>query len=276
MLKSVLFILALSISSVFANADDMPAEVQDMIRTMTGEIHGGKARESLKIANPYSTPNMPVENALVETKPKPVKNKPTVEDFKKAKFDLKLKVISCLKEKSPEFLKDTVIKHDACGSLEAKILFDKKLEVYLTQESKFDNLKESKIIRTIPDLIKENDNYVIKDKQIINSIKLGSEVFVIPTTIIGRQVQLDIAVRTTELADIDEVYLDSNDKNFVNNDVALKHRFLVSSFAVDLNKNEILGGNSAILVPMTSDFKSEKNYPETARLWLDVNLSLPK
>ena len=49
----------------------------------------------------------------------------------------------------------------------------------------------------------------------------------------------------------------------------------IERFVFDLNTTETLGGNSAILVPMTSNFKAAKNYPETARLWLDVKLSIP-
>lgn len=256
----ILFMLGMWVTPVVAQ--DMPAEVEEMIRAMNGgDLNAGKARESLKIENPYSV-------AKVTTKE-------DTDKFKKAKFNLELKVISCLKDKLPEFLADKAVKHDACGDLDAQIVFDDTLDIYLTKESKFNNLKPSKIIRTIPEITKDGENYVIKDKQIINTVQIGTEVFVVPTTIIGRQVQLDLAVRTTELADIDEVYLDSNDKNFVNNQVALKHRLLVASFPVDLNTTETLGGNSAILVPKTSDFKAAKNYPETARLWLDVKLSLP-
>lgn len=260
MLKKSLSILILSVFSVAVVAEDMPLEVQDMIKTMTQEISSGKARESLQIKNPYVKKNIYKEDE---------------DRFKKAKFKLDLKVISCLKDKLPEFLKDKAVKHDACGDLDAQIIFDDNLDIFLTKESKFNNLKPNKILRTIPEISKDGENYIIKDKQIINTVQLGTEIFVVPTTIINRQVQLDLAVRTTELADINEVYLDSNDKNFVNNQVALKHRLLVASFPVNINEEETLGGNSAILVPMTSDFKSAKNYPETARLWLDVKLSLP-
>lgn len=268
-MKKLFLTLNIALFAVTVVAEDMPIEVQEMIRSMTadlnsgksGVIQGGKARASLAIASPYK-------------KHKPVKISKE-ERLKKAKFNLDLKVVSCLKDKLPEFLKDKAVKHDACGDLDAQIIFDDKLDIYLTKESKFNNLKPAKVLRTIPELIKDGENYSIKDKQIINTVQLGTEVFVVPTAIIDRQVQLDLAVRTTELADINEVYLDSNDKNFVNNQVALKHRFLVASFPVDINSQETLGGNSAILVPMTSDFKSAKNYPETARLWLDVKLSLP-
>lgn len=263
MLKKSLIALTVGLWAATSVAQDMPVEVQDMIKAMNGgPILTGKARESLKIKNPYSV-------AKVTTKE-------DTDKFKKAKFNLELKVVSCLKEKLPEFLADKAVKHDACGDLDAQIIFNDKLNVYLTKESKFNNLKPNKIIRTIPEITKDGENYVIKDKQIINTVQVGTEVFITPTTIIGRQVQLDLAVRTTELADINEVYLDSNDKNFINNQVALKHRLLVASFPVDLNTTETLGGNSAILVPMTADFKAAKNYPETARLWLDVKLALPK
>lgn len=260
MFKQSLLVLIISVFSVTVVAEDMPIEVQNMIKSMTQELNSGKARESLRITNPYAKKEVYKEDK---------------DRFKKAKFNLDIKVISCLKDKLPEFLKDKAIKHDACGDLDAKIIFDDKLDIFLTKESKFNNLKPSQIVRTIPEIIKNGENYEIKDKQIINTVQLGTELFIVPTAIIKRQVQLDLAVRTTELAAIDEVYLDSNDKNFVNNQVALKHRFLVASFPVDINQAETLGGNSAILVPMTSDFKSAKNYPETARLWLDVKLSLP-
>tara|TARA_Y100001960_G_C14671501_1_gene826247 strand:- start:227 stop:1024 length:798 start_codon:yes stop_codon:yes gene_type:complete len=263
MLQKSLIIL-LSMFSLNVLAEGMPQDVEDMIKAMNGApVTTGKARESLKISNPYA-------NA------KPVKKITNEEKLKKAKFNLDLKVISCLKDKLPDFLEEKSTKHDACGDLDAQVIFEDELDVYLTKESKFNNLKPSKIIRTIPEISKSGENYIIKDKQIINTVQLGTEVFVIPTTIIGRQVQLDLAVRTTELADINEVYLDSSDKNFVNNQVALKHRFLVASFPVDINQEDTLGGNSAILVPMTADFKAAKNYPETARLWLDVKLTLPK
>lgn len=264
MFKKALLVFSLLVISLNTSAEDMPADVQDMITTLTKEINGGRARESLKIANPYNPYHK-----------QPVKKVSKQEQLSKAKFILDMKVISCVKDKLPDFLKSEKVKHDACGDLDAQIIFDDKLDIFLTKEGKFDNLKPSKIIRTIPEIVRDGDNYLIKDKQIINTVKLGVEVFAVPTTIIDKQVQLDLAVRTTELADIDEVYLDSNDKNFINNEVALKHRFLVSSFPVDINTVETLGGNSAILVPMTSDFKSPKNYPETARLWVEVKLSLP-
>jgi hypothetical protein len=264
MLKKAFFILSLLISFKASAQEQMPADVQDMITTFTQEIKGGRARDSLKATYPYNP-----------YQPRQVKQLTREEKLSKAKFNLDLKVISCKKEEMPDFLKEKKKTHDACGDLTADIIFDDKLELYLTKESKFNNLKPSKVIRTIPEIVKEGDNYTIKDKQIVNTVNLGVEVFAVPTTIIERQVQLDIAVRTTELADIDEVYLDSNDKNFVNDDVALQHRFLVASFPVDINSLETLGGNSAILVPVTSDFKSAKNYPETARLWLEVKLGLP-
>lgn len=266
MFKKLAFCLSVIAISTNTFAEDMPADVQDMITTLTKEIKGGRARDSLK-AKTY--PYNPYQKQAV-------KSLSNEEKLSKAKFNLNLKVISCEKEDMPDFLKDKKVEHDACGDLSANIVFNDDLDLYLTKESKFNNLKPSKVIRTIPEIIRDNKNYIIKDKQIINTVNLGVEVFAVPTTIIGKQVQLDIAIRTTELADIDEVYLDSNDKNFVNNEVALKHRFLVASFPVNINQSETLGGNSAILVPVTSDFKSAKNYPETARLWLEVKLGLPQ
>jgi len=275
MLNKSILTLSVLLSSVNVFAEDMPADVADMITTMTQELNSGKARESLRVRNPYnynSTEKYHKANSYEIKTNKVIKVK---DKLSKAKFILDVKVISCLKDKVPDFLTGKVEKHDACGDLDSQVIYDDTVDVFLTKESRFDNLKPAKIIRTIPEISKQDDNYVIKDKQIINTAKLGVELFVTPTTIIKKQVQLDMAVRTTELADIDEVYMDSNDKNFVNNEVALKHRFLVTSFPVDINNAETLGGNSAILVPLTSDFKSVSAYPETARLWLEVKLSLP-
>jgi hypothetical protein len=268
--KSLLtFLLAFSASVSFA--ENMPSEVQDMITTLTQELNSGKARESLKInhqAKPYNPYNAESDRKVVNVK--------KADKFKKAKFLLDVKVISCLDEKLPEFLKDQAVKHEACGDLDAQIVYKDKVDVFLTREGRFDNLKPTKVIRTIPEVKKDGDNYVIKDKQIINNVNLGVELFVTPTKILKRAVQLDMAVRTTELASVDEIYLDSNDRSFVNNEIALKHRFLVASFPVEIGENEILGGNSAILVPMIDKFKTNSSYPETARLWLEVKLDLPK
>lgn len=250
MMKNLAVLMLLFSFNCLAD-DSIPLEVEDMINSYANKpLISGKAREDLS------------EN-------KPVKN------YKQAKFDLELKVISCEKEEIPEFLKDKKIKHEACGDLEAKIIFDDKLETYLTKESVFTNVVPTKVIRTIPEIVRKGENYAIKDKQIVNTINLGTEISVTPTKIIDRSVQLDIAVKTTELANIDEIFLDSNNKSFVNSDIALKHRYLVASFPVEINQVETLGGSSAILTPITDNFKEESNYPESARLWLDVKLSLP-
>lgn len=272
MLKKSLLTALVVFSASISFAEDMPSEVQEAIMSLNNELNMPSAKQDLHINkkssyinNPYKQP----DNKVIQVK--------KADKFKKAKFLLDIKVISCIKEKMPEFLKDTTVKHEACGDLDSQIIYEDNVDVYLTKEAKFNNLKPTKIIRTIPNIEKSGDNYIIKDKQIINEVNLGVEVFVTPTTILKRQVQLDMAVRTTELAKVDEIYLDSNDKSFVNNEIALKHRFLVASFPVGISSPEILGGNSAILVPMVDKLKKKnESYPENARLWLEVTLDLPK
>jgi len=124
--------------------------------------------------------------------------------------------------------------------------------------------------------MQEGNNYVIKDTKTINSVKLGAEVIAKPTKIFRNKVQLDLAVKTVELADSEEIYLDSNDNNYINNGINFKHRFLTASFPVALNSTEILGGNSAILSPKNAKLRANISYPESARLWIEVTLRPPK
>lgn len=263
--------------------DDMPQEVQDMIVNFTQDLHSGKARADINSmkshgVSPYSIHKRPVNvyqqrsdynrmQAMQAAKQK---------ELEKAKFILNFKVISCHKDKLPEYVDTKTISHEACGDLDSQIMYEDTVDVYLTKESRFNNLKSTKLIRTVPTISLEDGNYAIKDEKTLKTVKLGVEVFAKPTTIIGKKIKMDLAVRTVELAENEEIFLDSNDKNFINNGIGFKHRFLSASFPVALNQTEILGGNSAILAPKTNKLSSKSSYPEDARLWLEVTLKMPQ
>jgi len=87
--------------------NDMPLEVQDMITQMTEGVSSGKARQDIKqggfVASPYDHDY---------AKKKAVANKQ--KKLSKARFLLDFKVISCQREKLPEYLKDKKQNHDAC------------------------------------------------------------------------------------------------------------------------------------------------------------------
>lgn len=237
--------------------EDIPYDVQEIIKAM----------------NRSQTPQAKPENVKTNNSNKKVSKKSKQDS--EAKFSLAVKVISCQKDKMPEFLASVAGKHDACGDLDSQIIFDKTFDVVLAQQTAMNNLKPVKLVRTVPEITQDGTNYVIKDKQILNTAKMGVEVFAKPTKIVDKKVQLDLAIRTTELSDNEEIFLDSNDTSFINSGINYKHRFLVASYPIALNQIEILGGNSAILTNKTSQLRSGNIYPEEARLWLEVKLMPP-
>ncbi|MCP4356191.1 MAG: hypothetical protein GY793_11320 [Proteobacteria bacterium] len=266
-LKYIFLSFLLCFSLGVAAEEAIPPEVQYMITNFTEDLNSGIAREELKQNKVVSSPYTKRYSQKVSYS----SNK----SIKKAKFILDFKVISCQKDKLPDYLKDQAESHEACGNLDSRVIFKDTVEVFLTKASRFNNLKPTKLIRTVPHIARENSNYVIKDRKTMNSVKLGVELFAKPVKIVKNKVLLDLAVRTVELADSEEIYLDSNDNIFINNGINFKHRFLTASFPVALNSTEILGGNSAILSPKTDKLKPNSSYPENARLWLEVTLKPP-
>ena len=261
----IIFLLLFSVSVVAE--EDIPPEVQEMITNFNGGLKKSKINTDLKHKRLVNSPYIKKQGYKVSYS--------SNDSLSDAKFILDFKVISCQKDKLPDYLKEKSESHEACGDLDSRIIFKDVVDVFLTKESRFNNLKPTKLIRTVPYVTRENGNYVIKDKKAMNTVNMGVELFAKPVKIVKNKVLLDLAVRTVELADSEEIYLDSNDNTFVNNGINFKHRFLTASFPVGLNATEILGGNSAILSPRTDKVKPNSSYPENARLWLEVTLKPP-